>query len=53
MCGFISTSDDKFVLSLDGAHTFDEIEEHPMGERMKAIVPRDFFLPRSDGAGAS
>lgn len=46
LAGFISTVDDRFIENLDGTHTFhgfDEIDEHPQGARMRALVPEDFF----------
>jgi hypothetical protein len=46
VCAFLSTTDDKFLLSVDGGHTFsyeDEILEHIEGPRMLGLVPNGFF----------
>jgi hypothetical protein len=49
ICAFLSTSDDKFLLSVDGEHTFnckDEILDHPQSLRMLGLVPNGFFDAR-------
>ena len=58
ICAFLSTRDDKFLLSVDGCHTFsckDDILEHAQGPRMLGLVPNGFFtryatqIPRMNG----
>jgi hypothetical protein len=46
ICAFLSTHDDKFLLSAYGEHTFsckDEILKHTQGPRMLGLVPNGFF----------
>jgi len=46
ICAFISTSGDKFLQTMDGTHTFDDlasIKEHPKAQRMLSLLPRGFF----------
>ncbi len=46
ICAFLSTGTNKFILSVDGQHTFsseDEIRECDQGERMWGLTPKGFF----------
>lgn len=49
ICAFLSTSDDRFYLALDGGATFSSMEEitelgnHDFARRMAALVPDGFF----------
>lgn len=49
LCAFLSTSDDKFLQTVDGCHTFGdvrEIFEHKYRDRMLPLVPEGFFATR-------
>lgn len=46
ICAFLSTSDDRFLTNDSGEQTFSDMEEielHPQSERMKSLMPPDFF----------
>ena len=46
ICAFLNTSDDRFLQTEDGQHTFDcleEVKEHPRAKRMLALLPNNFF----------
>lgn len=51
ICAFLSTSDDRFLQSLNGTHTFsslEEIREHPQASRMEGLMPMGFFDKEPD-----
>ncbi len=46
ICAFLSTSDNCFLRNTCGSHTFsdkEEIEEHPLAERLIGLLPDGFF----------
>lgn len=46
ICAFLSTSDDRFLTTDSGEQTFSDMEEielHPQSERMKRLMPPNYF----------
>lgn len=46
VCAFLRTNDDRFIKTIDGAHTFgqqEEVNEHPESQRLRGLMPDNFF----------